>query len=73
MLEKGRGADAVIAAQRAAELDQIGIFGALPSAVEAFAQDQQGGAAGEDALTALKDAVGPGPLAGRVENLARPT
>ena len=59
------------AAQRAADLDQVEAFGALPQAVAAFAAASETEADRDDAIGALKEAVGPGPLAGRVENLAK--
>ena len=70
LLEKGRGDEAIAAAERAADLDQVDAFGSLPQAVAAFAAASDEETVRIDAIAALKAAVGPGPLAGRVENLS---
>ncbi len=70
LLEKGRSHEAIAAAERAADLDQVDAFASLPEAVATFAAASDEGTVGIDAITALKAAVGPGPLAGRVENLS---
>jgi hypothetical protein len=62
---------AVRAAARAAELDQISLYAALPDAVAAAVADLQGtGSVGGDAQAGLRAAVGPGPLQGLVDELA---
>ncbi len=70
LLEKGRSDEAIAAAERAADLDQVDAFASLPQAVATFAAASGEGTAGIEAIAALKEAVGPGPLAGRVENLS---
>ncbi len=66
-LGAGDGGKAVGAAGRAAELDQIGAFAALRSAVDAAAADlESGGAVSSRSWDALAAAVGPGPLAAAV-------
>lgn len=70
LLEKGRRDEAIAAARRAADLDQVDAFASLPQAVTAFAAAFDEGMVGIDAIAALKAAVGPGPLAGRVEKLS---
>ncbi|MEE8384649.1 MAG: hypothetical protein V3S01_01875 [Dehalococcoidia bacterium] len=59
----------MVAAQRAAELDQIDVFATLPDAVASFAGASGEGLPTDEAIAALKEAVGPGPLAGLVEKL----
>lgn len=69
-LKNGDGDTARRAAAEAASLDQVGAFAQLVAAVEAAAADlAAAGRVGEAALTALWEAVGPGPLAARVEGL----
>ena len=66
-LAAGQGERAAGAAGRAAELDQVGAFAALPDAVAAAAADLAGaGAVSEASWDGLADAVGPGPLAAAV-------
>lgn len=62
-IASGRPDAARSAARRAAELDQIGAFAALPRAVEQAADDLiNGRGISEMSLAALSAAVGPGPL-----------
>jgi hypothetical protein len=70
----GRGAfdDAMAAAQRACELDQVDTFAALPEAVaRVVAQKQNDGTVPAEAWDALAAAVGPGPLQAHVADLSR--
>lgn len=69
LLAKGRGADAVEAAKRAVELDQIAIFSLLPEAVTHAAADLAAGGISAASWDRLAVAVGPGPLAGLVGSL----
>ncbi len=73
LLAKGRVDDAVTAAERAAELDQIDLFGSLPHAVTAYGAAATQGDVGPEERAALKRAVGPGPLAGQVDQLSGET
>lgn len=69
-LENGDGAAARRAAAEAASLDQVGAFAGLAEAVELAAADLAANGRVEDsAVAALLEAVGPGPLAVRVEGL----
>jgi hypothetical protein len=69
-LEKGDGDAAQRAASEAASLDQVGAFSHLVAAVELATADlAASGRVGSSALAALLEAVGPGPLAARVEGL----
>ena len=69
-LEKGDGDAARRAAAEAAVLDQVEAFAHLVDAVELAATDLAGGGRlGDPAHAALLEAVGPGPLAARVEQL----
>lgn len=69
-LAGGKPEGAERAAALAAELDQIGVFSALTSAVSQAATDLRGaGVISEAAKAALVDAVGPGPLAAAVSQL----
>lgn len=62
-LGKGNGERAVGAAAKAAELDQLGVFAALPGAVATAAADvDSGGTVSPATWDSLEDAVGPGPL-----------
>ena len=71
-LESGRADAARAAARRAAELDQIGAFAALPRAVEQAQDDLvHNGSLSELSLAALTAAVGPGPLEAVVARLGR--
>ena len=71
-LEAGRVDAARSAARRAAELDQIGAFAALPRAVDQAAGDiVANGGLSELSLAALTAAVGPGPLEAAVARLGR--
>lgn len=71
-LEAGRADAARAAARRAAELDQIGAFAALPRAVEQANDDlTNNGSLSELSLAALNVAVGPGPLEAVVARLGR--
>jgi hypothetical protein len=57
-------------AAKAAELDQAGVFAALPDAVGRAAVDlETSGTIGEAAWRAVEDAVGPGPLMFLVEEV----
>ena len=69
-LVAGKPDDAERASQRAAELDQIGVFAGLVAAVEGVAGDLRSGVpiAG-DHRVALRDAVGVGPLSELVDQL----
>ncbi len=63
-LAAGQGDRAAAAADRAADLDQIGAFAGLPAAVGAAAADlAEGGAVTAESWDGLTAAVGPGPLA----------
>ncbi|HKZ25913.1 MAG TPA: hypothetical protein VJ398_09010 [Acidimicrobiia bacterium] len=56
------------AAARAAELDQVGLFGGLVVAVELAASDlESNGKIKETTWNVLADSVGPGPIAGLIE------
>ncbi len=69
-LGAGDGPKAVTAARRAAELDQIGAFAGLPTAVESAATDlETTGAISDASWDAVAQAVGPGPLANEVAAL----
>ena len=58
------------AAARAAELDQISLYAALPDAVAAAVADLDGtGSIGAGTLARLRAAVGPGPLQVLVDEL----
>jgi len=71
-LESGRADAARSAARRAAELDQVGAFAALPRAVEQANDDLvNNGSLSELSLAALNAAVGPGPLEAVVARLGR--
>lgn len=71
-LSAGDGARARLNAAKAAELDQIGAFAALPDAVAAAAEDlAAGGKVGEKARAALRTAVPDGPLATLVDALGQ--
>jgi hypothetical protein len=71
-LASGDSARAVRAAARAAELDQIGLYVALPDAVAAAIEHRDTtGSVGGDALETLRAAVGPGPLQGLVDHVGR--
>jgi len=71
-LEAGRADAARTAARRAADLDQAGVFAALPRAVEQATSDQVvNGSLSELSLAALIAAVGPGPLEAVVARLGR--
>lgn len=71
-LEMGRADAARAAARRAAELDQVGAFAALPRAVEQAHDDLvNNGSLSELSLAALNAAVGPGPLEAVVARLGR--
>ncbi len=62
-LGAGNGDRAIRSASKAAELDQLGVFGALPGGVEAAAADlAESGAVGPASWDRLEEAVGPGPL-----------
>ncbi len=69
LLGKGRTDDALSAAGRAAELDQVDLFGSLPEAVAGYVAALDQGTVAHEHLAALKLAVGPGPLAGQVDKL----
>lgn len=71
LLEQGRHADAVSAAERAQQLDQIEAFAALPEAVARVAGHLETGSVPAAAWDALADAVGPGPLQSHVADLSR--
>lgn len=66
-LAAGNGDGALMAAKRADELDQIGVFVGLPDAVAWVGGDPENGAAWD----ALADAVGPGPLREQVARVRR--
>jgi hypothetical protein len=69
-LETGDRDAARRAAAEAASLDQVGAFSHLVGAVELAAADLAAtGRVGDSAVSALLEAVGPGPLAARVEGL----
>ena len=71
-LEAGRADAARSAARRAADLDQLGVFAALPRAVEQAADDLiSNGSLSELSLSALTAAIGPGPLEAVVARLGR--
>jgi hypothetical protein len=71
-LERGDADSARKSAAEAADLDQVGVFADLVGAVElAVADLASSGAVGEAVRAALLAAVGPGPLAARVEGLGR--
>jgi len=69
LLGKGRGADAIEAANRAVELDQVDIFASVPEAVMRAADELAAGGISAEGWDRLAAAVGPGPLAGLVETL----
>jgi hypothetical protein len=57
-------------ADKAAELDQVGVYAALPGAVAAVAADlEKSGSIGVEARRVLHDAVPPGPLHALLETL----
>jgi hypothetical protein len=61
---------AVSNATKAAELDQIGAFADLPSAVAAALADlEKSGAVSEAGWSAVREAVPPGPLQALVDSL----
>jgi len=62
-LEAGEGDKAIEAAARAAELDQIGLFAALPGVVAASVESADGGKVTAAGWRAIAAALGPGPLA----------
>lgn len=69
-LRAGRGPEAVRAARRAAEFDQIGAFADLPAATDLAAADVEAvGTVGDAAIDAIVAAVGPGPVGVAVEAL----
>ncbi len=69
-LASGDAARATRNAATAAELDQIGVFAALPEAVAAAASDlAAAGTVGEGARTLLRAALPAGPLKGLVAAL----
>ena len=69
-LVAGRPDDAERAARRAEELDQVGVFEKLVTAVGAAASDLTAGQpVSAIHVDDLLDAVGPGPLAGSIEQL----
>ena len=69
-LGAGNASRAARSAGKAAELDQLGLFAALPGAVAAAAADlEAGGAVTSGSWDAIAEAVGAGPLAGLVEEL----
>ncbi len=69
-LASGEPQSARRAAARAVELDQIGAFSALEEAVAAAAAALEAGNTVDDAAwEAVAEAVGPGPLAAKVEQL----
>lgn len=70
----GRGAfdDAVAAARRARELDQVDTFAVLPEAVARVAAEKENnGPVSPEVWEALAEAVGPGPLRSHVADLSR--
>ncbi|MDH5421179.1 MAG: hypothetical protein OEY55_05200 [Acidimicrobiia bacterium] len=69
-LVAGKPDEAERASQRAAELDQIGIFSRLVAAVAGVATDLRSGVTvADEHLVALRDAVGVGPLSELVDQL----
>lgn len=69
-LGKGDSVSAVRAANRAADLDQLGVYEALPEAVVAIADHTDAGTpVPDEAWEELLAAVGPGPVAAAVEQL----
>lgn len=71
-LASGEPESARRAAARAADLDQIGAFATLEAAVGSAAAALEAGSAVDDAAWgAVAEAVGPGPLAAKVEQLRR--
>lgn len=70
LLQKGRLEEAGKAADRARSLDQVGIFDALPGAVEEVVSHKSAGVpVPAQAWDRLAAAVGPGPLAAHVADL----
>jgi hypothetical protein len=70
----GRSAwdDAVAAAERACDLDQVDVFATLPRAVALVASEMQNdGNVPAEVWDALAAAVGPGPLQSHVADLSR--
>lgn len=62
-LGNGKGDRAMSNARKAADLDQIGLYAALPGAIDAAAaQLETSGAVDEDGWNAVANAVGAGPL-----------
>ena len=72
LLDRGALGEAVAAAERAHQLDQVDAFSLLPSAVSRVVGHLEGGehVPGE-AWEALAAAVGPGPLRSHVADLRR--
>ncbi|MDQ3782200.1 MAG: hypothetical protein M3349_04590 [Actinomycetota bacterium] len=69
-LAEGDAERATQAALRAHELDQIGLYVALPDAVAVAISDlTRQGEIGVDTVAMLRAAVGPGPLEGLIELL----
>ncbi len=69
-LGKGDTVSAARAARRAADLDQLGVYAALPETVIAITDLHHGGLPVPDELwDELLAAVGPGPVAAVVEQL----
>lgn len=70
-LHKGNHERARQAAARAADLDQIGLYAALPAAVRAAVADLDAtGVIGPGEIEALRAAVGPGPVQALVDDLS---
>ena len=69
-LSKGDSVAAARAAGRAADLDQIGAYAAVPTAVAVISRHLELGTAVPDsAWDELAEAVGPGPVAAAIEQL----
>lgn len=68
LLASGKADSANRSARRAADLDQVGAFVALPEAVLAATQHLPG-AVSEESIEALHEAVGFGPLTELVDQL----
>jgi hypothetical protein len=70
-LESADAGRAVEAAHRAAELDQVGLFAALPAAVESAATEiAMRGMVSAGKWSAIAQVLGPGPLAAYAEERA---